>query len=301
MKYQLLLVTVFSFVTVSVFANTQSVNSIQSQEKLKNIEESFGGKIGIYAVNTNNNEIIAYRADERFPVQSTMKLIGVAALLKKSQNNKNSLQQKVSYSKNDLIPWRPITGIYVNNGMTLEALAEAAMSYSDNTAINLIMKKLGGPKTVTDFASSIGNKSFNVSHYDGELNSDPNNAEDTATPKDMAMSVQKLTLGNILLPSQRTQLVTWMRNNTTGNKRIRAGVPIGWTVAEKTGGGFGGYGIANDIGILWSPLSKPIVLAIYTVQNNKNAKNRDDIVAATTTIVMDEFAINDPLFKALFS
>jgi beta-lactamase class A len=79
--------------------------------------------------------------------------------------------------------------------------------------------------------------SFNVKHYDGDLNENPNKKDDTATPKDMAISVQKLTLGNVLTQPQRMLLVTWMRNNTTGYKRIRAGTPIGWVVAEKTGGG----------------------------------------------------------------
>lgn len=296
----LLLITVIFSVSVSVFANTQSIKSSEAQEQLKKLENSFDGKIGIYAINTNNNQIIAYRADERFPVQSTMKLIGVATLLKQSQTDKDLLQKKINYSENDLISWHPITGKYVKTGMTLEALAEAAMSYSDNSAINFIMRTLGGPKVVTDFAHSIGNKSFNVACYDGDLNSNPKSIKDTATPKDMAISVQKLTLGNVLTPSQRTILLTWMRNNTTGYKRIRAGVPIGWTVAEKTGGGLGSYGIANDIGILWSPLCKPIILAIYTVQNKKSAKSRDDIVAAATAFVMDEFAKNDPCFKALF-
>jgi beta-lactamase class A len=55
------------------------------------------------------------------------------------------------------------------------------------------------------------------------------------------------------------------------------------------------------ISVLWSPLCKPIILAIYTVQNKESAKSRDDIVAVATTIVMNEFSKNDPCFKALFS
>ena len=90
-----------------------------------------------------------------------------------------------------------------------------------------------------------------------------------------------------------------MTNNTVGYQRIRAGVPIGWTVADKTGSG--SYGVANDIGILWSPLCKPIVLAIYTVQNKQDAQRRDDIVASTTSIVLNEFAKSDPCCKALFN
>lgn len=301
MKKIIIALTTVFLSNVSSFANTQQIQLTQAQGKLEVLEKSFDGKIGVYAINTNNNQTIGYRADERFPVQSTMKLIGVAALLKQSQSNSHLLKEKIQYSKNDLAPWHPITGKYVNSGMTLEALAESAISYSDNVGIDLIMNKLGGPEAVTDFAHSIGNKSFNITHYDGNLNANPKSIEDTATPKDMAISVQKLTLGNVLTSSQRAQLVTWMKDNTTGYKRIRAGVPIGWTIAEKTGGGFGSYGIANDIGILWSPYCKPIVLAVYTVQNKQDAKSRDDIVASTTSIVMDEFAKNDPCFKALFS
>jgi len=292
-KYLLLLIiTIISFISIPALAD-------QVQENLENLEKTFDGKIGVYAIDTNNNQIIAYRADERFPVQSTMKLISVAALFKQSDSDKNLLQEKIFYTKKDLMFWHPVTGKYVNTGMTLEALSEAAISYSDNPAVNLIIKKLGGPEAITNFAYSIGNASFNVEHYDGELNSNPNDAQDTSTPKDMAISVQKLTLGNILTQDQRSQLVTWMRNDTVAYKRMRAGVPNGWTVADKTGSG--DYGIANDIGILWSPQCKPIVLAIYTVQNKQDAKTREDIVASTTSIVLNEFAKHDVCFKAISS
>lgn len=94
------------------------------------------------------------------------------------------------------------------------------------------------------------------------------------------------------------QLITWMKNDTVAYKRVRAGVPIGWTVADKTGSG--DYGIANDIGIMWSPLCKPIVVAIYTAQNQKTAKRREDIVASTTSLIFDAFAQHDDCFKELF-
>lgn len=297
MKYLLFFVAVISYINSSTLSYAEQTNHLKNQEKLEKLEKSFNGKIGVYAINTNNNQIIAYRANERFPVQSTLKLIGVAALLNESTKGHVSLQEKIHYTKNDLMFWHPITGKYVKSGMTYEALSEAAISYSDNTAMNVIMKKMGGPKFITDFARSIGNETFNVEHYEGDLNSNPNDTRDTSTPKDMAISLQKLTLGNVLTQSQRDQLITWMKNNTTGYKRMRSGVSIGWVVADKTGSG--DYGVANDIGIMWSPLCKPIVMAIYTAQGKKAAKNRDDIVASTTSIVLDEFGKNDGCFKAL--
>ena len=158
------------------------------------------------------------------------------------------------------------------------------------------MKKIGGPQSITAFAHSIDNNTFHVEHYEAELNSNPKDQHDTSTPKDMAVSLQKLTLGDILTQPQRKQLVMWMKNNTTGYKRIRAGAPSGWVVADKTGSG--SYGISNDIGIMWSPACKPVVLAVYTVGNKHDATGRDDIVASTTHIVLDEFAKTDHCFSA---
>jgi len=286
-----------SFTSICGFANAQQTTSIQPQERFATLERSFAGEIGVYAINTNNDQTIAYRADKRFPVQSTVKFMAVSALLKQSTGDEHLLQEKINYTKNDLISWHPVTGKYVSTGMSLEALSEAAISYSDNPAINLVIKKLGGPQAITDFARSIGNNTFTLEHYDGNMNSNPKDQDDTSTPKDMAISLQKVTLGDILTQSQRDQLVTWMRNNTTGYTRIRAGVPIGWVVADKTGSG--SYGIANDIAIIWSPVCRPIVLAIYTVRNQREAKRRDDIVASATRIILDEFARNDPSFKDL--
>ena len=276
--------------------NTQRYKPNLPQEKLTQLESSFGGRIGVYALNTNNGQIIAYRANERFPVQSTMKIIGAAALLKLSESNESLLQEKVQYTKDDLIGWTPVTKLHLDKGMTLIDLAEAAVTYSDNTAINSIMRRFGGPRFSTNFALSIGNSSYNVTHYDGYMNSNPKNPEDTSTPKDMAISVQNLTLGKTLNQSQRQLLTTWMRNTVTSYKLIRAGVPMGWAVADKSGGS-GDYGVRNDIGIAWSPSCKPVVLAIYTVQNKKEAQSRDDIIALTTNIIFDEFAKHDNCFK----
>lgn len=290
------------FISLNTFSSANSLsanNTNQISEKLAKLESSFDGRIGVYAVNTNNGQIIAHRANERFPVQSTMKMIGVAALLKLSESDKNLLQEKTHYIKNDLSSWSPVTKHHVEDGITLKDLGEAAVTYSDNAAINIIMKKFGGPKFSTDFAHSIGNNSYNITHYDGFMNSNPKNSEDTSTPKDMAISVQKLLLGSALALAQQQQLLIWMRNTVTSYKTMRAGVPIGFAVADKTGSG--DYGVRNDIGIMWSPSCKPIVLAIYTIRNKKNEKPRDDIVAGVTGIISTEFAKQDNCFKDVYT
>lgn len=256
--------------------------------KLKALESSFDGKIGVYALDTANGQQIQYRASEHFPIQSTFKVIVVAGILKKSTTNSQLLQQKINYKKQDLVFWSPITEKNINSSMTISELCAAAMMYSDNTATNLIMKKLGGPSAVTAFARSMGNHAFRIDGWEPELNSNPNDVRDSSTPKAMGESLKNLTLGDILPVPQKDTLITWMKNNTTGDTRIRAGIPKGWIVADKTGSG--DYGISNDIAIIWPRECAPIVLAIYTAQNKKNTAHRDDIVVATTRIVINQLS-----------
>ncbi len=181
----------------TLLANTNKDSSALIDEKFKKLEISLEGRIGLYAINTANNQTIQYRALERFPIQSTSKIMAVSAILKKSESDNSLLMQKVTYTKQDLVSWSPITEKHVADGMTIFDLCAAAMMYSDNTATNLIIKKLGGPQAVTAFARSIGDNTFKVDGWEPDLNSNPNDLRDTSSPKAMAKSLQKLTLGEV--------------------------------------------------------------------------------------------------------
>ena len=182
-----------------------------------------------------------------------------------------------------------ITREHIATGMTIGELCRVAVTYSDNMAMNLLIRELGGSKNVTLYARSIGNKSFRLDRMEPELNSAiPNDIRDTVTPKDMAQSLQKLSLGNYLASQQQNLLNSWLKQNTTGGARIRAGVPKNWIVGDKTGSG--AYGATNDIGVIWPPNASPIVLAIYFTHNTKKFIKNDDIIANVTRILVDGFS-----------
>jgi len=138
---------------------------------------------------------------------------------------------------------------------------------------------------VAAFARPLGDETFHLDRWEPALNSAiPGDPQDTTTPAAMVQTLQKLMLGNALESLQREQLVFWMKKNRTGDARIRAGVPMDWIVADKTG--TGSYGTTNDIGVLWPPGRAPIVVAVYFTQHEPAAKPRDDVIAdATRTIV----------------
>jgi beta-lactamase class A len=150
------------------------------------------------------------------------------------------------------------------------------------------MKQIGGPAAVTAYARSIGDTEFRLDRWETDLNSAlPGDARDTTTPLAMARSLHKLVLGDVLPLAQRRLLKEWMVGNTTGATRIRAGVPSGWTVADKTGAG--DYGTVNDIAIIWPPAKAPIVLAVYLTQPNKDDKLRPEIHGEVAKVVIEAF------------
>ena len=106
---------------------------------------------------------------------------------------------------------------------------------------------------------------------------------------------EKIILGDVLNTQNKALLFNWMKDNTTGYQRIRAGVPLGWSVADKTGSGR--YGIANDIGIVWSPSCKPIILSLFTISATQNAKPNDRVIADITEALLSEFAQHHACYK----
>jgi beta-lactamase class A len=248
------------------------------------LEQAAGGRLGVAAWRHGSEQRVAYRADERFPLASTFKAMLAAAVLARSVSQPGLLDQHVRYEKKELVTYSPITEKHLTDGMSVADLCAATLQYSDNSAANFLMTLLGGPQAVTAFARSIGNTVFQLERWETELNSAiPGDVRDTASPASMAHSLQQLLLGNSLPAPQRQQLDAWMRGNTTGDKRIRAGVPAGWQVADKTGSG--AYGSVNDIGVAYPPSGAPLVIAVYYTREQKNADTNQDIITAATRIV----------------
>jgi len=198
------------------------------------------------------------------------------------------LDKRLRYEKSDLVAHSPVTGKHLADGMTVEALCEATLQYSDNAAANLLMKQIGGPAAVTAYARSIGDSEFRLDRWETELNSAiPGDMRDTTTPQAMARSLQKLVMGEALPLHCRRQLKDWMIGNTTGATRIRAGVPPGWIVADKTGAG--DYGTVNDIALIWPPGRPPIVLAVYLTLPGKDDKARPELHGDVAKVAIEAF------------
>ncbi|MCA8235700.1 PEN family class A beta-lactamase, Bcc-type [Burkholderia cenocepacia] len=265
-------------------APDEATQAAAAAATLADLEREAGGRLGVCAIDTANGRVIEHRAGERFPFCSTFKAMLSAAVLAQSVERPGLLQQRVTYTRADLVNYSPVSEKHVGAGMTVAALCEAAIQYSDNSAANLLMKLIGGPSAVTAYARSIGDDAFRLDRWETELNTAlPGDPRDTTTPAAMAASLRVLTLGDALPAAQRAQLVAWLRGNKVGDKRIRAGVPAGWAVGDKTG--TGDYGTTNDAGVIWPTSRAPIVLAVYYTQTRADARAKDDVIVSVARIV----------------
>lgn len=255
--------------------------------QLARLEADSGGRLGVAAINTADSRILAHRGDERFPLCSTFKAMLAAAIL---QHEPSLLDRRIKYTAADLVAYSPVTEQNLADGMTVGELCAATVQYSDNAAANLLMKLIKGPAGVTAFARAIGDKAFRLDRWETELNTAiPRDPRDTTTPLAMMKSLQSVTLGPSLTVDKRKIMTDWLIGNTTGDTRIRAGVPYDWQVGDKTGTGF--YGSTNDVGIVWPTGKAPVVMALYFTQPGKDDKANSEILAAAARVVVEAFKL----------
>jgi beta-lactamase class A len=257
-------------------------------DQFAEIEKKHGGtRIGVAAIDPARNKRVEYHAHERFLMCSTFKVLAVAAALKRVDEKKEKLDRFVRYEETQLLEYAPVTRAHVKEGgMTLEALCAAAITQSDNTAANLILDAIGGPKGFTEFARTLGDQFTRLDRMEPELNmASQGDERDTTTPAAMSQSLQRLFTSDVLSKESRARLEGWMVANETGSKMIRASLPADWKVGDKTGRS--GKGATNDIAIVRPPKGGPIFIAIYVVDPNESQELRDELVAKVAKITIE--------------
>ncbi|TDC42053.1 hypothetical protein E1258_32635 [Micromonospora sp. KC207] len=145
-----------------------SASPVPPPVELAALERRFDARLGVYAVDTGTGRTLAHRADERFAYASTFKALAAGALL--AATSDAELDRIVRYERADLVPHSPVTEQHVAGGMTLRAVADAAVRYSDNTAANLMLAELGGPAGFERVLRGIGDTVTDPARTETSLN-----------------------------------------------------------------------------------------------------------------------------------
>ena len=255
-------------------------------DRIEALQRQHNAKVGVYAVDMDSGRTVSYLDRESFAMCSTFKGYAAARVLQMVQRGELTLDRQVFVdSTQAALPNSPRTAPNSGGRMTLADLCAAAVQVSDNAAGNLLLQTIGGPSAITDFARSIGDDRTRLDRWETELNSaTPGDPRDTSTPQALGGGYRNLLTGDVLAQAQRQQLEDWMRANETSS--MRAGLPEGWTTADKTGNG--DYGSTNDIGIAYGPAGQRLLLAIMTRSqtNDPKAPNNRALIGEVATLLV---------------
>ncbi len=234
------------------------------EEQLGALEDRYNAKVGFYGRDLASDRAVAWRADDLFATCSAFKAYVAGAILRKDQQGEIRLADEVFIDPALFVPVAsPMTEPNLGGWMPLSDLCAAAVRQSDNTATNLMVEILGGPASVTEFARAVGDDRTWMVRWETELNTAyPGDPRDTTSPRGMGTGFKNMLLGDVFDEPHRAQINEWMRTIVTGDTRIRAGLPPGWTVADKTGAG--DYASTNDIGVAFGPHGERLVLSVMT-------------------------------------
>lgn len=256
-------------------------------DTLADIEHAAQGRLGVAMLDTGTGLVLGWRQDERFAMASTFKLVLAGWMLALVDQGKERLDARVHYARDAVVAYSPVSGERAGEGggLTVGELCAATVGLSDNTAANVLLARHGGPAGFTAFVRSLGDATTRLDRNEPTLNEaavgDP---RDTTTPLAMLRTMQKLVLGDALTPASRTWLQRWLVATSTGDQRLRAGVP-GWTVGDKTGTA-GDSGTANDIGVLWPPGgATPVLVTCYLTRSIAAPVQRDASIAQVARAV----------------
>lgn len=283
-----------SFVTLPALALPGLLHATQKRFSalpgaFAHLEHANGGRLGVAVLDTASGKRVGYREDERFPMCSTFKFLLASAVLQRVDRHRETLDRAIAIPPKPLLSHSPLTEPNAGGTMTIAALCHAALTQSDNTAANLLLKCIGGPASITGYARAIGDSVTRLDRMETALNESlAGDPRDTTSPNAMAGDLNSVLLGNVLTPTSRDQLTQWMKANLTGLERLRANLLKGWQAADKTGSN--GEHTTNDIAVLWPPGKPPVVIAAYITQCKGPESKRAAMLAEIGRLVRESLS-----------
>jgi beta-lactamase class A len=192
---------------------------------------------------------------------STFKGLLAALVLSRVDAGQEELNRMVPFTEKDLVFTSPVTKANVGQGaMSVEALCQAILEVSDNTAAILLMRSIGGPAGLTQFIRSLSDTVTRSDRYEPKSNQ-YSGVLDTTTPRAITGSARKILLGDVLSPKSRDQLEGWMIACKPGLKRIRTALPPDWIAGDRPGTSLEEE--TNDYAIARPPGRAPLLVAAY--------------------------------------
>jgi len=300
------------------------------QAEIANISKSIDGVVGVAAWRLDGRGArVLVNADQQYPMASTFKVPIAGTVLSQVDSGRLKLDQLVPVDPNMVVDSEGLAETFRHPGVSVsvENLLELMLTVSDNTATDTLEKLVGGPAVVTQWVRSQGIAGLRVDRdtagmirdfyglppgpsfpasLEAGLKTNPNledkgdkpdtafdnDPRDTSSPTAMAELLERIYTGKALSPASTNLLREIQERNTNGNARIRARLPQGTTVAEKTGT-IGGT--VNNVGVITLPNNAgKLIVAVFTKKSSKPVEDRERVIADISRALYDYYLFEAP-------
>lgn len=208
------------------------------------------------------------------------------------------LEQKVAVTKTDFVragQHSPIRDRNPNGTeLTVNELIRFAISESDGTASDVLMKLAGGPEAIKSYLSGLNITQMIVANSEKEIGNDwDTQFRNWATPDAAVALLRALHERRGLTESSQALLLKFMIESTPGAKRLKGLLPAGTIVAHKTGTSGTKKGITaatNDIGIITLANGKHLAIAVFVSDSPADEASREGVSAKIAKLLFDAAA-----------
>jgi beta-lactamase class A len=293
---------------------------------LRGIAASFDGQLGIAVTRIDDDWTFSSRGDVYFPQQSVSKLWVALTVFDAVDSGRLTLVEKVRITRNDLTLFhQPIAQLVGDAGYdtNVSELLLRAMTQSDNTANDSLLRTVGGPAAVRAMLERKGlsgirfgngeramqsatagltwQQSYSVGRafyaarakvpdavrreaLDRYLTTLP----DGAQPQAIVGALARLKRGTLLSTNSTRVLLSLMNDARTGKQRLAGGVPSGWRFGHKTGTGqdFNGTSTGyNDVGIMTAPDGTSYAVAVMIAKTRQPVPVRQQMMQSVSSSI----------------
>jgi beta-lactamase class A len=310
-------------------AGTKTATPTELAARIRQLGGAFDGRVGIAVQSVEEGWRAGWKADELYPQQSVSKFWVALTAMEAVDRGRISLNDRVTVSRSDLTLFhQPLAAKVLGNGghtTTLGELLFDAITKSDNTANDKLMRSVGGPDAVRGFIarhnitgvrfydgerslqSKIAGLTWSQSYSIGDAFYKARNAlpysvrkaafdryvedpYDGASATAIVGTLARLKRGELLSPSSTARLLSIMGNTKTGANRLKGGLKPGWSLSHKTGTGqvLGSVQAGyNDIGILTAPDGRSYAVAVMIKRTSTPLPTRMALMNNVVRAIID--------------
>jgi beta-lactamase class A len=267
------------------------------QTQLDQIASAARGRVGVAAVVLETGEALYLNPRYHYPMQSVYKLPIGMAMMKQVDAGKIKLEQKVRVTKSDFVragQHSPIRDKNPNGAeLTVSELLRFAISESDGTASDVLMKLAGGPQAVQTYLTELKITNMIVLNTEKEIGQDwQTQYRNWASPEAAVALLRALHERRGISESSQTLLLKFMTESTPGAKRLKGLLPDEAVVAHKTGTSGMEKGITaatNDIGIITLPNKRHLAVAVFVADSAETEATREEVIAKIARALWDRY------------